>query len=138
MAYARKELKRIYDRTGGYCHICHKKLSFENYGSYGDRCAWHIEHSKAQANGGTHHGNNLYAACISCNLEKGTVTTRTARGWNGTTRAPLSRDARNKARAENAVAGGVIGGLVGLFFGPVGAAIGAGLGAKIGHDLRPD
>lgn len=138
MAYTRKELKRIYDRTGGYCHICHKKLSFINYGSHGDRGAWHVEHSRAQANGGTHHGNNLYAACIGCNLEKGTVTTRTARNWNGRTRAPLSRDQRNTARTENAVAGGVIGGLVGLFFGPVGAAIGAGLGAKIGHDLKPD
>lgn len=138
MAYTRTELRCIYDRTGGYCHICAKKLSFTNYGCTGEKGAWHVEHSVPRAKGGTNHGNNLYAACIDCNLEKDTFTTKTARAWNGRSRAPLSREARKKARTGNAVAGGVIGGIVGSVFGPLGTVIGAGIGAKIGHDAKPD
>lgn len=138
MAYTRSELRRIYDRTSGYCHLCARKLSFTNYGRPGEKGAWHVEHSVPRAKGGTDHGNNLYAACISCNLEKDTLTTRTVRAWNGRTRAPLSREHRKKVRAKNAVLGGVIGGILGCAFGPPGAAIGAAIGAKIGHDVKPD
>ena len=53
-------LNLIYDKTHGCCHLCHKKLAFINYGIYGAKGAWHIEHSKAKANGGTDHLNNLY------------------------------------------------------------------------------
>src|SRR5260370_42060805 len=118
MAYTHTELRQIYDRTSGYCHVCRKKLSFTNYGRPGDKGAWHVDHSKPRAKGGTDHGNNLYAACINCNLEKATFTTKTARGWNGSLRAPLSRRERKKARTGNAVAGGVIGGIVRSGFGP--------------------
>lgn len=138
MAYTRTELRRIYDRTSGYCHICGRKLSFTNYGCRGEKGAWHVEHSIARAKGGTNHGNNLYAACIACNLEKDTFTTKTARGWNDRSRAPLSREQRKKARVRNSVAGGVVGGILGSVLGPVGAAIGAGIGAKVGHDVKPD
>ncbi len=138
MPYDRAELKRIYDRTSGYCHICRKKLSFTNYGRFGAKGAWHVEHSVPRAKGGTDHGNNLFAACIDCNLEKDTFTTQTARGWHGRSRAPLSREKRKPARTTNTLAGGVIGGIVGLPFGPWGVAIGAGIGAKIGHSLKPD
>ncbi|SRR5713226_9558272 len=139
MAYTRIELRQIYDRTSGYCHLCGRKLSFTNYGRSGEKGAWHVEHSVPRAKGGTDHGNNLYPACISCNLEKDTFATKTARGWNGRSRAPLSREKRKQARVNNAVAGGVIGGIVGAaVFGPVGAAIGAGVGAKIGHGIKPD
>src|SRR6267154_449708 len=138
MAYTRAELKDIYDRTSGYCHLCGRKLSFTNYGRSGEKGGWHVEHSVPRARGGTDHGNNLYPACISCSLEKSTFTTKTARGWNGRTRAPLSRGERKNARTGNAVAGGVIGGIVGSVFGLLGTAIGAGIGAKIGHDIKPD
>lgn len=138
MAYTRAELKRIYDRTSGYCHICGRKLSLTNYDRPRARGAWHVEHSVPRAKGGTDHGNNLYAACIACNLEKNTLTTRTARARNDRSRAPLSREERKKTRVRNAMAGGLLGGIAGWVFGPVGAAIGAGLGAKIGHDIKPD
>ena len=138
MPYDHSTLRDIYDRTSGYCHICGKKLSFTNYGCPGQKGAWHVEHSVPRAKGGTDHGNNLFAACIDCNLEKNTSTTKTARGWHGRSRAPLSREKRNQERTTNAVAGGVIGGAIGAFLGPLGAVIGAGIGAKIGHSVKLD
>ena len=51
------DLNAIYDRTSGYCQICHRKVYFNNYGVLGARGAWEIEHSRPQALGGTHHGN---------------------------------------------------------------------------------
>lgn len=138
MAYTDTELRRIYDRTGGYCHICGKKLSFTNYGCAGEKGAWHVEHSVPRAKGGTDHGNNLYAACINCNLEKDTFTTKTARGWNGRSRAPLSRVQRKRAQASNTAGGALIGGLIGLAVGgPVVGALGAIGGAAIGKSIKP-
>jgi hypothetical protein len=144
MAYDTTTRRTIYDRTSGYCHLCKKKLSFTNYGRSGEKGAWHVEHSVPRAKGGTDHGNNLYAACIDCNLEKGTHTTQTARTWHGHGRAPLSREKRSEARANNAIAGGILGGiaggaLLGLFeLGPLGLVIGAIVGAKAGHSMNPD
>src|SRR5690348_14031886 len=144
MAYDTATLRTIYDRTSGYCHLCGKKLSFTNYGRLGSKGAWHVEHSVPRAKGGTDHGNNLYAACIDCNLEKGTHTTQTARTWHDRTRAPLSREKRNKARTNNTVAGGIVGGIAGgvalalIELGPVGIIIGAFVGAMVGNSIRPD
>jgi len=83
MGYDKQTLKRIYDKHDGYCHLCGKKLSITNYGSHGAKGAWHVDHSKAKANGGTNHMNNLYAACISCNIEKGTMHKTTIRKRKG-------------------------------------------------------
>lgn len=138
MAYDEEKLMRIYERTDGYCHICCKKLSYANYALPGKKGAWEVEHSRPRAKGGTDHLNNLYPACISCNRDKGTTTSQTARIWNGRKRAPLSRAGKKKARTENAVAGGVLGGLIGAVFGPWGAAAGASIGAKLGHDEDPN
>ena len=60
------------------------------------------------------HGNNLYPAHISCNREKGTLTSRTVRDWHGRTRAPLSKERQEAARESNALAGAAFGALAGL------------------------
>jgi hypothetical protein len=135
-----ERLSRIYDRTGGYCHICGKKLAFGNYGLIGKRGCWEIEHSKARANGGSDHGNNLYAACIPCNRSKRDGTTRAARGYHGRTAAPLSVKKRTSVRRTNAVVAGGAAGLTALALGASGPAgwLVAGLGAAIGHSLEPD
>ncbi len=90
MAYSYDERELIYDRTSGYCHLCKRKLSFKNYAKPGKKGAWEVEHSQPRAKGGSDRLSNLYAACIPCNRDKGTATTRTARGWHGRTRARTS------------------------------------------------
>jgi len=139
MAFESEQLIRIFDRTSGYCHICHKKLSRSNYGKFGKRGAWEVEHSMPQCKGGSCHGNNLYAACITCNRQKGKVTTRTARRWNGNTKAPMSVARRSAKRTENTVLGMIGGGITGLVLGgPIGCAFGIAAGANIGDSLNPD
>ena len=138
MSAADDRLNAIYDRTSGYCHICGKKLAFKNYGRYGQRGAWEIEHSLARINGGTDRLSNLYAACISCNRGKQHFTTRTARRWNGRTRAPLSVSRRKRARLENVVAGAGVGFLCGIPFGPVGMVAGPLIGGLVGQGENPD
>lgn len=97
-----------------------------------------MEHSRPRARGGTDHGNNLYAACIGCNLKKSTVSTRTARGWHGRRRAPLSRERRIEAKRSAAVAWGTLGAAVGALAGPWGLLAGALIGAKLGHETDPN
>lgn len=135
MAYNGKILKRIYDRTSGRCHICHKKLSYVNYADTDAKGAWEVEHSVGRAKGGTDHLNNLFAACISCNRQKGILTTKTARSWFGNTRAPLSKEKKSRIKRENAVAGGLLVGIAGLAISPAAAILGAALGLLVGSSL---
>ena len=102
-------LTLIYDKTHGCCHICHKKLSYSNYGIHGAKGAWHIEHSIPRAKGGTNHFNNLFPACIPCNLEKGIRHTKTVRNWNGVKRAPYSKAKKEKIKNDNMIGIGAIG-----------------------------
>ncbi len=137
MAKDYERLRLIYSKTDGYCHICFKKLSFKNHGLHSGKGSWHIEHSKAKAKGGTDHLNNLFAACINCNLSKGIKHTKTVRRHNGQTRAPYSRATKRKIRQENTASGAVIGGLLGLLGGPAGAVIGATIGGTLGNSSSP-
>ncbi len=139
MKFTNQELDGIYQRSSGYCHLCHRKLARRNYGVNGARGAWHVEHSRPRAKGGTDHLNNLFAACVGCNCSKRAVTTRTARRWNGKTRAPLNPTRRKQAKFSNGLAGAVVGGLAGaVVAGPVGAVFGAVTGAGIGSSRNPD
>ena len=110
MKFSEKRLGQIFDRTSGYCHICHAKLDFERYGELGKSGSWEVEHSTPQAKGGTHHLNNLYPACISCNRAKGDSSTRSARAKYGKKRAPLSVKKRRQAKMFNGCKGAVWGG----------------------------
>lgn len=139
MAFCAEKLSLISDRTDGCCHLSGKRPRFGNYGGIGARGAWEVEHSVARANGATDHGSNLFAACIGRNRQKGVVTTRTARAWNGRKRAPLSRDRKEVIRRSNGLAGGaaalIFGGLIA---GPAGAVFGAPIGTAAGFDSEPD
>lgn len=132
-----ERLKKIYSKTDGYCHLCHRKLSLTNYNQQGTKGAWHIDHSKAKANGGTDHMNNLFPACIICNNEKGVLHKQTIRRRFGVSRAPLSKLQKNKIKKENSLIGMAGGSIVGSVFGPPGILIGAILGGLIGEDLSP-
>lgn len=138
MPFTKQQIDSIYDRSTGYCHLCHKKLSRKNYGIHGARGAWHVEHSIPRSKGGTDHMNNLFAACIDCNYEKSNMTTRTARKWNGKTCAPLSREMRKQAKLKGGIAGAIAGVLVGALAGPLGVLVGAVSGAYMGSSGNPD
>lgn len=138
MAWTSDQLNDIYDRTTGYCHLCSKKLAFDNYGSPGSRGAWEVEHSVPKACGGTDRMSNLYAACIPCNRSKRARSTRACRAENGRSRAPLNRTARRSAKAESALAGAGLGAFFGSVFGPLGTIVGGAIGAHIGHKENPD
>jgi len=130
-------LRRIYDKTDGRCHICHSKLSFKSHGRRNAKGSWHIDHSVPRARGGSDHGNNLFAACIGCNLDKGTLSTRIVRRYYGTARAPYSKTKKTRIRENNTTAGAVVGGLIGAVGGPLGFFVGAAIGAMIGDETSP-
>jgi 5-methylcytosine-specific restriction endonuclease McrA len=131
-------LTRIYKKTDGYCHICHEKLSISNYGRSGCNGAWEIEHSKPKSKNGSNHLNNLFPACISCNREKGSKTAKSARAKYGNSRAPYSKEKKDRLKSQNTVTGAIVGGTVGaLVAGPLGIAIGSLLGGNIGKNNSP-
>lgn len=137
MAYDDERRNRIFDKTDGNCHICHESLVFENYAQFGAAGAWEVEHSKPLAIGGTDHLNNLFAACISCNREKGAGSTRKARRGHGKERAPYSQEKKGRIRNRNTVAGLASGTFLGAVVGgPPGALIGAAVGGVLGRTVK--
>jgi 5-methylcytosine-specific restriction endonuclease McrA len=138
MAKNLSRLRKIYDKTDGRCHICYRKLSFKNHGIHGARGSWHVDHSRARSRGGSDHGNDLFPACIDCNLDKGTLTSCTARMHAGTTRAPYSKKKKIKIRENNMLTGVISGGIIGAgVAGPPGFVVGAILGGMIGDEVSP-
>ncbi len=95
------ERRQIYDSTGGYCHLCHKKAFWKNYGAHGKRGAWEIDHSNARANGGTDRLNNLRPAHTTCNRVRQDLTARAYRERNGVKALPPSREERRDEAAVN-------------------------------------
>ena len=71
MGFDNDAINYVYEKTGGYCNYCGKKLSFKNYGKVGIRGAWEIDHSRPKSKGGSDYLRNLVPACISCNRDKG-------------------------------------------------------------------
>lgn len=139
MRFTVEQLYAIYDRTSGKCHICWKKLAFNNRGLPGARGAWHVDHSNPQARGGSSRLGNLYAACIGCNCSKGARSTRSARTRQGIKRAPVSRAKRAAAKENAALIGGGVGAyLGGKMFGPWGVFLGGLGGAALGEQHDPD
>lgn len=132
-----KKLKAIYSKTDGYCHLCHKKLSFSNHGKLAAKGAWHVEHSIPKAKGGSDHINNLYPACIGCNMEKKTLHTKSIRKRNEVTRAPYNRARKQQIKEDNTIGGMIGGGIIGSAFGPVGTFTGIILGGVLGDSISP-
>ena len=76
MPYSDIELNYIFNKTGGRCYHCRKKLAWINYGAVGAKGAWEVDHSKAKARGGTDYFRNLVPSCIQCNRSKGNLSSR--------------------------------------------------------------
>ena len=71
MGFDVETINDVYDKTGGYCSYCRKKLSFKNYGKPESHGAWEIDHSNPKSKGGTDYFRNLVPACVNCNRQKG-------------------------------------------------------------------
>ena len=89
------ELKRIYAKTDGCCHLCGKKHRLMDYA-----LTWQREHHLPRAKGGSDHVSNLFVACVECNLLKGTMSSTKMRRRLGLNRVPLSREAKLKVKEE--------------------------------------
>ena len=138
MKDTKERLNKIFDKTRGKCHLCHKLLVFSNYGVMYSRGAWEIEHSIPRSKGGTDHLNNLYASCIKCNRQKSNGTNYSVRSGNGVKKAPLSEKARKKKIFKNTAKGAAAGVAIGRLFGPGGIIICATIGALIGSEKETD
>lgn len=139
MGYSKDRLDNIYDKTGGYCHICHKKIARRNYGKTGRRGAWQVDHSNPRANGGSDSLNNFFAACVSCNASKGAKSTRSQRRKNGKVRSPYSQKEKQAIIHENTVLGSGTGLIAGAIAGGVrGGVIGAVIGGILGSMIEPE
>ncbi|MGB2581030.1 MAG: HNH endonuclease signature motif containing protein [Thermoplasmata archaeon] len=89
MGFSEEQLNDVYDKTGGYCEYCGKKIAFVNYGLMGGRGAWEVDHSNPRSRGGTDYMRNLVPACIPCNRDK---SDRTGKSY----RASLERSAQSE------------------------------------------
>lgn len=76
--------------------------------------AWEVDHSKPRAKGGTDHGNNLRAACITCNRSKQDMPTGVVRKANGMRGVPESKSQRIARERQELVDALVAGLLIGL------------------------
>jgi len=76
LPWSEDDLNYIYDKTGGYCYYCGKKIDWSNYGAHGEKGAWTVDHMLPVSRGGTDHMNNLVPACIPCNSSKGDLRPR--------------------------------------------------------------
>jgi 5-methylcytosine-specific restriction endonuclease McrA len=70
------DLNYIYNKTGGYCNYCEKKIDWSNYGKPRRKGAWTVDHMRPVSRGGTDHMNNLVPACVPCNSSKGDLRPR--------------------------------------------------------------
>lgn len=57
--------KKVYEMFGGRCAYCGKPIKFE---------AFHIDHIVSKIYGGTRSDDNVYPACVDCNIFKSSRT----------------------------------------------------------------
>jgi len=68
--YADQRLSEIFDSGRGNCACCGKQLAFSNYGRFGSRGAWEVDHRVPLSKGGSENLRNLQPMCIPCNRAK--------------------------------------------------------------------
>ena len=74
MSYSDEIVNAVYDKTGGYCAYCRRKIHFQNYGGGDAVGSWEIDHWTPKARGGTETLSNFVPACILCNRSKQDMT----------------------------------------------------------------
>lgn len=68
--YDDARLSEIFECGRGECACCGKQLSFSNYGAFGRRAAWEVDHRVPLSHGGSENLRNLQPMCIPCNRAK--------------------------------------------------------------------
>ena len=137
-AFAVDVLERVFDRTDGKCHICHRRVAWKNYGELGARGAWEVDHSVPRAWGGTDRLSNLLPAHIRCNRSKQASSTRSARGQHGKHRAPLPANQKRTTRVKNGVVGAGLGFALASLFVPQFRVAATIIGAAAGIVVDPE
>jgi len=140
-------IRAIWRRTGGRCHLCHRPVILGTYGKvriYGADTA-SVDHLHPQAHGGLHEYDNLRIAHQGCNSRRRTRDAAEARReFSGRSREPFSLSERvaitvlttaggasagavagvgvadKKDAVQGASVGAICGGLVGLISGIAG------------------
>lgn len=67
--YPEDRLRQVFEKTGGRCYYCGKRLAFENRG-YEGWGSWDVDHKVPRARGGSDNLRNLFPACWECNHAK--------------------------------------------------------------------
>jgi len=117
--YNRKygDIREIWSRTGGKCHLCHRPVDLDTYGLialYGAEAA-SIDHLTPQSHGGDHHPDNLRIAHHGCNSRRGTRDPIDAReSASGRSWEPLSDGERLGVVLASAAACTALGAGVGV------------------------
>ena len=70
MSYTISEKRQIFNKTGGKCSYCDKKLNFDEYGNKTTNGAWEVDHKFPQAKGGSDNMRNLAPIHPWCNKIK--------------------------------------------------------------------
>lgn len=79
MHFSAEEKREIFDSNNGKCALCGKELVFNLHGNTEEEGGWEIDHSRAKADGGTEHRNNLQPMCWECNRKKSDMSMRDAK-----------------------------------------------------------
>jgi len=102
MTYTKDQLRDIWHKTHGKCHLCGKVHLLSGY-----PLEWEVDHSKPRAKGGNDWLGNYLVACVSCNRSKQACDNRAIRAQNGLPgKPPCTEDVqarRRKARFWNGV-----------------------------------
>ena len=74
MTFSKAKVDRVFGKTWGRCHACHKPLVREMRGAVGHRDEWQIDHGIPISRGGSSHISNLWPMCAACNRDKADLT----------------------------------------------------------------
>ena len=74
LTFSKTKVDRVFGKTRGRCHACHKPLMREMRGAVGHRDEWQIDHGIPISRGGSSHISNLWPMCAACNRDKADLT----------------------------------------------------------------
>ena len=95
MAYTKEQLRDIWRRTDGKCHLCGARHLLSDYTR-----TWEVDHSNPRAKGGGDWLSNYLVACIGCNRSKQASDNRAIRSQYGLPGKPPSAEEVQSRRRQ--------------------------------------